>query len=210
MAWTIATWVEATIVKQEYSGHNKCACTEQHDRMFYWKCASLSASNNVTRTNKIMCTQASYIHVHGVICASLVLEDDNFKSSTSDRTNTKYMLSADTSYSVHVTLHTHKHTRKFSVNFSFKWLSSSGWEITQLWHFKGQKGRKFTRPCFRSCRRAVITDRHQNVPEWFLTLKRHFLLYTSYHVRYKINKFKGKQKERNGGERMLKQPLQTW
>jgi len=31
------------------------------------------------RTNKIMCTQASYIHVHRVICASLVLEEYNFE-----------------------------------------------------------------------------------------------------------------------------------
>jgi len=23
-------------MKQEYSGHYKCACTEHHDRTFYW------------------------------------------------------------------------------------------------------------------------------------------------------------------------------
>lgn len=137
-------------------------------------------------------TRKLFLYVHSHLCVSGV--GRSFKSSTSDRTNTKHMQPADTSYSVH----------KFTMNLSFRWLSGSGWEVTQLWHFKGQKGRKFNRAHFRSCRCAVIIDRHQNVPECLPTLKRHFLLYTSYHVRYKINKFEGKQKERSEGKRMLK------
>lgn len=148
-------------------------------------------------------TRKLFLYLHWLICVSLVLEDCHFKSSTSDRTNTKHMLSADTSFSVRWIVHTRTH-HKFNMNLSFKWLSGSGWEITQLWHFKGLKGCKVTRTHFCSCRCAVIIDRHQNVLECFPKLKRHFLLYTSY-VRYKINKLKGKQKERNEGKGMLTQ-----
>lgn len=88
-AWTIATWVG--IVNQEYSGHYKCICMNIH-----WA----SRSNFLLEVSHLMSgCQTKNMCVHKfnwVTCrASLVLEDGHFRSSTSDRTNTKHMLPAE-------------------------------------------------------------------------------------------------------------------